>query len=390
VRGMHPSRRGQRIWAALLPAGAVLLLATAGCSASVSPTAATSPRPSTSPSPTLSRLPHGTLFLRGSILSGMTETSASDAWAVGSIPTARDGSTADSRSAALIVHWNGTTWSQVAVPEAGSVEALTGVAATSATDAWAVGSYYNTRTLILHWAGSSWQEVASPTGGVLTGVAVGPSGVAWAVGQTINGWPLILRLVGGKWQNVTAPDLPSTVLESVVATSPSNAWAVGVSDTKPLILHWNGTAWSKAPVPSPAGGGTLEDVTAAQDGTAWAVGTSFAAPGRTFILRWNGTVWTQVPSPTPASGAALEGVTASGTKGAWAVGTELANPGRTFVLRWNGTSWTQVPSPDPGTKSDTLTRVVAIPGGPTWAIGYESGVGPIILRWTGSRWSATQ
>jgi len=36
----------------------------------------------------------------------------------------------------------------------------------------------------------------------------------------------------------------------VAATSAANAWAVGGLD-RPLILHWNGTAWKRAPLPSP-------------------------------------------------------------------------------------------------------------------------------------------
>jgi hypothetical protein len=55
-------------------------------------------------------------------LSGVAATSASNAWAVGG---------------ALILHWNGKTWKRV--PSPSSAAGLSGVAATSATNAWAVG-----------------------------------------------------------------------------------------------------------------------------------------------------------------------------------------------------------------------------------------------------------
>jgi len=39
---------------------------------------------------------------------------------------------------------------------------LTGAAAVSPTDAWAVGSYGTFKTLILHWDGTAWAKVPSP------------------------------------------------------------------------------------------------------------------------------------------------------------------------------------------------------------------------------------
>ena len=42
--------------------------------------------------------------------------------------------------------------------------------------------------------------------------------------------------------------------------------------------------------------------------SAWAVGSTGSEAGlkhKTVVLRWNGTAWTRVPSPTPAGGAIL-------------------------------------------------------------------------------------
>ena len=64
-------------------------------------------------------------------LADVAATSASNAWAVGS-----SGSVASSKP--LIVRWNGTAWKQVPSPALAD-GALNGVAATSATNAWAVG-----------------------------------------------------------------------------------------------------------------------------------------------------------------------------------------------------------------------------------------------------------
>ena len=65
----------------------------------------------------------------------------------------------------LIERWNGAAWKQVPSPgPAGSL--LSGVAAMSATNAWAVG-YTGTssgaKTLILRWNGTAWKQVPSPS-----------------------------------------------------------------------------------------------------------------------------------------------------------------------------------------------------------------------------------
>ena len=163
-------------------------------------------------------------------LNGVAATSASNAWAVGST------SSSTSNPKTLIVRWNGTAWMRVPSPSAGASSSLSGVAAISASDAWAVGS------LILRWNGTTWAQVPGPAA---------------------NG---------------------------VAATSASNAWAVGGTGTKTVILHWNGTAWTQVPSPSPAGHTVLSGVAAISASNAWAVGTTITSAGihKTLILRWNG------------------------------------------------------------------------------------------------------
>src|SRR5207249_3636353 len=71
-------------------------------------------------------------------LSGVTCTSPSDCWAVGSYRNGFYNQT-------LIEHWNGTAWSIVTSPNTSTTQSngLSGVTCTSASNCWAVGSYYN-------------------------------------------------------------------------------------------------------------------------------------------------------------------------------------------------------------------------------------------------------
>ena len=270
---------------------------------------------------------------------------------------------------------------------------LSGVAATSASNAWAVGSTGSGKTLIVRWNGTAWAHVPSPApaGSRLSGVAATSAGSAWAVGCSSCsmgvGEPLILQWNGTAWTQALSPSLKGS-LTAVAATSASNAWAVGSTGGKTLILHWNGTVWKRVP----SGGGALSGVTATPGGDAWAVGGS----GRTLILHWNGTVWKRTPSPSPGANTGLadylDGVAATSAGNAWAVGDISCGcgPGGSLIERWNGKVWKQVRSPR---RADgyLLTGVAAVSANNAWVVGATgSGVGPtkaLILRWNGAAWT---
>ena len=111
------------------------------------------------------------------------------------------------------------------------------------------------------------------------------------------------------------------------------------------------------PSPNPGGSGgghasILQSVTATSASNAWAAGFSQEPlkGSKNMILRWNGTSWTQVPSPDPfcTTCDSLYGVAAASASSAWSVGT-LNGGAEVVILRWNGTAWKNSPSaPAPG------------------------------------------
>jgi hypothetical protein len=130
-------------------------------------------------------------------------------------------------------------------------------------------------------------------------------------------------------------------LTGVATISAGSVLAVGFnSGTSPVALsmHWNGTAWKQVPIPSPQREG-LYAVTAVPGGTAWAVGATSTGQGSftPLIVHWNGTAWTSVPGPSPAAGGSLYGVTATSASNAWAVG--YTSSYKTLVFHWNGKTW---------------------------------------------------
>src|SRR6266568_5986635 len=97
------------------------------------------------PSPNPNVVPSG--------LSGVAAVSANDVWAVGTSGSQISG------GQTLIEHWNGAHWQIVKSPSpASSSDSLSGVAAVSASDVWAAGYTFNSssiQTLVEHWNGTS-------------------------------------------------------------------------------------------------------------------------------------------------------------------------------------------------------------------------------------------
>jgi hypothetical protein len=128
-----------------------------------------------------------------SVLTGVTALAPKNVWAVGE--------TNVGPIQTLVEHWDGTSWSVVPSPNpnGGSTNGnnlLSGIAAVSATDIWAVG--YTTdpntgiqRTLTEHWDGTTWSVIASPNAtsasNTLAGATALSSGTVVAVGTAYNG-----------------------------------------------------------------------------------------------------------------------------------------------------------------------------------------------------------
>ncbi|MDG6110466.1 hypothetical protein Daura_28410 [Dactylosporangium aurantiacum] len=139
----------------------------------------------------------------------------------------------------MIAQRIGTTWRLATLPKITSARLL-GVWAGSAGNAWAVGTIdYDSapKPLILHWDGSSWRQVASPTpAGSLTAVAGDAAGNLWVSGNNpIPPWilypgSLFLRYQAGQWSTVYGPKANNEdPALSAVANVPgtSGFWSVG-------------------------------------------------------------------------------------------------------------------------------------------------------------------
>ena len=306
-------------------------------------------------------------------------------------------------------------WTVVSSPSRGSAT-LSAVAATSAKDAWAVGSYNSAgsyKTLIEHWNGSRWAITPSPnpaggfhTTNTLGGVTAITPRNAWAFGfyekSTTSFRTLIEHWDGTKWSVVPSPNSGSgeNTLAAGVARSATDIWAVGYHNDpdhrRTLTEHWNGTKWSVVPSPSVGTGNNyLFGVAAASPGSpVWAVGSDSVSFGRTLALRWNGHAWTTGTTANPGDGDRfLQSVATPAARYALAVGSYLSgSQTRALAERWTGSGWSVVPAASPAADYNGLQSVAAAGSASAWAVGTRratpgSPFRTLTEHWNGTSWT---
>lgn len=237
---------------------------------------------------------------------------------------------------------------------------LFAVSAVSGSDVWAVGDFNpgtvptvaGRATLTEHWNGSSWRVIPSP--------------------NYVNGHHLV-----------------ASHLRGVDAIAADNVWAVGYAEDftagteQTLIEHWNGTAWSIVPSPSPGGGpDRLLAVDGIAAGNIWAVGQSTFQTS--LIEHWNGSAWQAVSSPCQQP---QTGVVQISATDAWSVSL-------LHSCHFDGTSWHAVPIAVPQRTEPFLFAVAASAPNDVWAVG-EADVNtsppyalPLVEHWNGATWTA--
>jgi hypothetical protein len=324
-------------------------------------------------------------------LTGIAATSPQRAWAVGYA----DGA---ARPRIVIERWTAAGWNSMTVPGV-TRGVLNSVTAVTARSAWAVGSTGNFESgnaLILHWNGSRWAKVPSPAtptryGDDLLGVTARGAGSAWAVGLARTGKgssPLVLHWDGTAWSLVRSPRLKDSYLSSVTIASNKSTWAVGENEfngNRPVLEHWNGRAWTIARSPVRGANDYLSSISAASSANVWTVGFDALPAPAALSARWRGSLWRNVPVPS-AGQDGLESVTTLSDGTAWAAGATIVGQGGglPLILRWNGHAWKRAPVPS---VAGSLSSIDATSASNAWAVGDTSGGRSLILHWNGRTWT---
>src|SRR5207248_11352165 len=128
--------------------------------------------------------------------------------------------------------------------------------------------------------------------------------------------------------------------------------AVGGAEGYGRIEHWDGSAWSVAPIPHIKTVQSLNVIAVISSTDIWAVGESYLGLGdwpAAEAVHWDGTKWSMVPYDPSVQQFSLMGLAAVAPDDIWAVGfVRPFNDGPTLIEHWAGTRWARLAIPNPG------------------------------------------
>jgi hypothetical protein len=291
----------------------------------------------------------------GGTVLGVSAGSTKAVWAVGKTSSFAP---TDPQSPRL-TRWNGKKFTTVAL--AGTNDNVSAVAASSASNAWAVGNLRSavddTLQVAAHWNGRKWSMVPLPStlGGTgLLAVSTSSASNAWAIGTDTTGHRILVRWNGKVWKvDGTAPI--GVALTSVATSSPKHAVAGGTQQTtkreNTYVMSFNGRKWARVKAPNPGLGAQLTSVTMSGK-SAWAVGYAskyIQVGGQPFdelaaiTLHSSGGKWTSQPDAVGQG--VLNGVSAESPKQVYAVGGRgLSSNIVTSFSVYNGHKWAVEPA----------------------------------------------
>ena len=281
------------------------------------------------------------------------------------------------------------------VAVSGSETIFTDVAASSPSDAWAVGFSAKDKgnsvapTVIRRWTGKAWRAVTLPgkvarawerTDAVGSPVGAASARSVWVFGS-VNG--SYLRLSGSQWSIGRLPGAGSAssgtlvYVDAVKVFSSTDVWAFGVREalasgsTEPYAAQYNGHKWSTETVP---GSGAITAVAAVSAKDIWAVESTDSSG----LLASAEARPARAASPAARSAAArLRAASSTATA--------------PVVVQWTGSSWQDAAQQPALAATDQLVSAVAEPGGNVWfggsAKNSAKGTSPLTAEWNGTAWS---
>lgn len=282
----------------------------------------------------------------GTTLNSLFMLSSTEGWAVGN-----QGS---------IYHYSSGIWSGPVSPSATS-QNLRSIFMISQSEGWAVGA----SGTIVHLSGGAW--TALPPNLLATNQNLNAVYFSGQTGWAVGDHGTIITIGGQLIQGV-----PSTTLQSVYLSSASDGWisscstgGCGSAAGDPVMVHWDGTSFTRGTVSGPAG--DLYSVYMTGPAEGWAVG---GAGTTSMMLHYTGGSWIQ--SSTPAPAAILRSVFMIDSNNGWAVGS------MGVILHYSSGTWGSVSTPT----TRSLRSIYMLGSMDGWAVG-DSGE---ILRYSNGPW----
>ena len=318
--------------------------------------------------------------------------SPNEGWIVGS-------SGSNSHPGPLILHYlNGRLFlANVVAPPSGWPTSLSlqHVAMLSASEGWAVGPVGGlcSSSLILRYTRGQWKLESTMTGTTLYAISMLSTTDGWAVGDQEacgqgGGYkPVLLHYHGTTW---TPAQLPSDAIQvtRVVMTSATDGWAVGSkqssgsAENSDLLLHYDGQTWSEVNTAGIAQFGVnLTEIAMISATDGWLVGTENQGPNgtasRSMLFHYDGKQWSKANTPLDTQQGGVNSLSLASGDG-WLAGDRLGKD--TFFLQLSGGTWKKVDAPT----GAAISQVFTLSANDAWAIGAQGQ--PFLLHYHNGAW----
>jgi hypothetical protein len=232
-----------------------------------------------------------------------------------------------------------------------------------------------------------------PFGQQLSAVAATGAADVWVVGQDamlgeLRPKSMVLHFDGSAWSRISVPNVRGLV--DVAAVARGDVWAIGRGHR---VLHMTDGTWRVVRLPH-VRGTQLTAVAGSGPDDVWIVGARWgrhyarhSVGNDTLSLHFDGTTWSLVASPNYSVRVNnIDDVVALSPTNAWAT----AESGLTkYTLHWNGVAWHRVDLPPLAAGGSAIAGVGLVAGNEVWVVGSSGGIGfgkSLYLRWTGTRW----
>jgi hypothetical protein len=283
-------------------------------------------------------------------MTGIWGSSRRDIWA-----------TAAGTDGGALIHFDGTSWSQVSALGTQSLDAVLG---SGPNDVWAVPYAPGS---IFHFDGKSWTAADIQTDAYYEALSGTGANDVW-LGRT-NG---VARFDGARWTTYPlGPQVPWLAPLFPVALAPGDVWALPTRTDYPdpncAVGHWDGTSWTASVAAEPGPSACYDTATGWRQGGLVAGGDR----GRLDVLTCSGEFQSMIVRATSADLAAVWGANSGDL---WAVGKK-----GTVLHGGEPAGWTPVAVPT----SANLTAVWGASSTDVWAVG-DAGTA---IHWNGLRWT---
>ena len=267
--------------------------------------------------------------------------------------------------AGLVVHWDGSRWTDVAAPGTPSGDVLDDVYCHPGVGCLVLGSAGG-MVIIDRWTGSGWTAQPVPSlRGQAAGMSCTSSSDCVAVGFLLSPQrPISLQWNGRRWvQLATAPSFINPYVPATISCDPqgtclsvSSAAKTDESPSHPVSALWDGHKWSALPTPAQVGAtsSTFSMVSCVSRTFCMTIGAYVTGPYAPqngqylpYGLLWDGGHWRSLPMTAPPVGKAmgwLSGLACSSSSFCMAIGPgttigPMQNHPGTQAQIWDGNTW---------------------------------------------------